>query len=253
MHTESNAMAKITLETFKNTFKFYNSEAHQQKAIEELYQDIDLDLLDDNADWIKMYRNKLQPTPPKAYKPAWPVTKQGMAEIMGCSVGSLPDELMQDFANCCETFDLNLVNIGYFLGQCGHESGGLRWPLELSSGSQYNFREDLGNIYPGDGEKFRGHGWLQNTGRANTQAFSDYMDSIGKSDYKIMDIGAEHVGNVYPWTVSGFWWSNNNMVEYCNTRPDVDRVGARVNGRYLPNGYEDRRYYTTKAFSVLGI
>ena len=79
------------------------------------------------------------------------------------------------------------------------------------------------------------------------------MDRIGKSDYKIMDLGAEYVGNVYPWTVSGFWWHNNDMVEYCNQRPDVDRVGARVNGRYLPNGYEDRRHYSRKAFDVLGL
>ena len=43
------------------------------------------------------------------------------------------------------------------------------------------------------------------------------------------------------------------MIDYCKGRPDVDRVGQRVNGRYLPNGYEDRRKYTAKAFSVLGL
>ena len=246
-------MSQLTLEGFRNFFKFYSGLEHQQRAIEELYHDIDLDLLDESSDWIKCYRNEKKVKPKVTAKPPWPISKQDMASIMGCSVGSLPDDLMDDFASCCKVFNLNKLNIGYFLGQCGHESGGLRWPLELSSGTQYNFRKDLGNIYPGDGEKFKGHGWLQNTGRANTQSFSDYMDRIGKSDYKIMDLGAEYVGNVYPWTVSGFWWHNNDMVEYCNQRPDVDRVGARVNGRYLPNGYEDRRYYTDKAFDVLGL
>ena len=242
-------MAQLTCEQFRNFFKYYSGEEHQIRAIDDLYLNIDADLKDDNSEWVEIYRKDSNES--KTLK--WPISKQQMAEIMGCAVSSLPDSLMDDFATCCDVFGLNLLNIGYFLGQCGHESGGLRWPLELSSGKQYNYRRDLGNIYPGDGEKFKGHGWLQNTGRANTQAFSDYMDSIGKSDYKIMDIGAEHVGNVYPWTVSGFWWSNNNMIDYCNTKPDVDRVGARVNGRYLPNGYEDRRYYTSKAFSVLGI
>ena len=38
-------MSKITVEEFKNFFKYYDSLEHQQRAIEELYQDIDADLL----------------------------------------------------------------------------------------------------------------------------------------------------------------------------------------------------------------
>ena len=244
-------MAQITIEGFKNFFKYYNAEEHQQIAIEILYDSLPPELLSNESEWICKYRNQIIQQEKKTEQ--WPITKIQMGRIMNCSTESIPDSLMDDFASCCEVFNLNKLNIGYFLGQCGHESGGLRWPLELSSGTQYNFRKDLNNIYPGDGEKFKGHGWLQNTGRANTQSFSDYMDRIGKSDYKIMDLGAEYVGNTYPWTVSGFWWHNNDMVEYCNQRPDVDRVGARVNGRYLPNGYEDRRHYSRKAFDVLGL
>ena len=47
---------------------------------------------------------------------------------------------------------------------------------------------------------------------------------------------------------------NDMPTSACDQRPDVDRVGQRVNGRYLPNGYHDRRdKYTDRAFRVLGV
>jgi hypothetical protein len=45
----------------------------------------------------------------------------------------------------------------------------------------------------------------------------------------------------------------NNMIEYCKKRPSIDAVGAKVNGRYLPNGAQERRSYTMRAFNVLGV
>ncbi len=246
-------MSKITIESFKNFFKYYDQLEHQQRAVEFLYELLPEEAKESDCQWIETYRNKISEADAAGGAPAWPITKQEMAEIMGCAVSSLPDDLMDDYARCCSTFGLNRINQAYFLGQCGHESGGLRWPVELDQGHYLEGRLDLGNTQLGDGPKYRGHGWLQNTGRANTQAFADYMHGIGQGDPKIMEIGAEYVGNTYPWTVSGFWWHNNRMVEYCNSHPDVDRVGQRVNGRYLPNGFEDRRHYTSKAFAVLGV
>ena len=34
-------------------------------------------------------------------------------------------------------------------------------------------------------------------------------------------------------------------------RPSIDAVGAKVNGRYLPNGAYERRSYTMRAFQYL--
>ena len=243
-------MSKLTLEGFKNFFKYYNQEEHQIKAIETLYGDIPNELLDESSEWITQYRNKAEP---ETESSDWPISKVQMGLIMNCSTESISDSLMDDFARCVDLYNMDDVSIAYFLGQCGHESGGLRYPMEIHDGSNYENRTDLGNIYPGDGVKFAGTGWIQVTGRYNHQAFSDYLQKKDDYDHKIMEVGKTYTSEVYPWSISGHWWHNNNMNAYCATNPGVDRVGQRVNGRYLPNGYEDRRYYSRKAFDVLGL
>ena len=243
-------MMNITVEQFKNFFKYYKPEYHQEVAVEILYKDIPDSLLKEDSDWIRQYRNELNQDESKN---PWPITKQEMAQIMGCSVGSLSDSLMDDFAYCCNLYGFDRINIAYFLGQCGHESAGLRNPLEIHDGSNFEFRRDLNNIYPGDGVKFAGTGWLQVTGRANHQAFSDYLQKKGKFDPNVMEIGKTYSSEKYPWSISGFWWMNRGMISHCQKRPGVDDVGSKVNGRYLPNGYEDRRHFSHKAFDVLDI
>ena len=247
-------MAKLTVEEFKNFFKYYNGEEHQIKAVELLYDELDCDCcehLDSRDEWIKTYRQQapVEPKPPGK----WPITKSQMGEIMGCPASSLPDSLMDDFAKCVELYSMTNVDIAYFLGQCGHESAGLRYPVEIASGAAYEGRNDLGNIYPGDGVKFAGTGWIQVTGRYNHQAFSDYLQKKGEFDQNIMEVGKTYSSEKYPWSISGFWWHDNGMNQMCAKHPGVDEVGARVNGRMLPNGFEDRRHYSRKAFEVLNI
>ena len=226
---------------------------HHVEAVEALEAAMPKSLLSDRALWVRLYRQDPKTEPPKLeLVQDWPITKAQMGEIMGCSPDSLPDSLMDDYARCCETFKLDRINQAFFLGQCGHESAGLRYPVEIHDGSNYEGRSDLGNVNPGDGIKYAGTGWLQMTGAFNHRAFSDYLTSIGKPDPKVMEIGKVYTSEVYPWLCSGFWWYSNGMVELCKNNPNVDEVGARVNGRYLPNGYEDRRKYTERAFHVLG-
>ena len=247
-------MAKLTLEGFRNFFKYFAEEEQQVKGVDELYKGLDKaapEYLEEGCGWMTTYRTKPEP---EALAPGeWPITKAQMGRIMNCSTESLPDSLMDDFAHCVALYNMDTVSIAYFLGQCAHESAGLRYPVEIHNGSNYEGRTDLGNIYPGDGVKFAGTGWIQVTGRYNHQAFSDYLQKKGEFDHRIMEVGKTYTSEKYPWSISGHWWWANNMNEYCATYPPVDRVGQRVNGRYLPNGYEDRRHYTIKSFDVLGL
>ena len=249
-------MPEINLHDFFEYFKgAKGGQPQQSEAVQMLQGAMNDNLLKNNSAWVVKYRE----APPAPPAPKWPITKKQLATIMLCSEGSLPDSLMDDLARCVETFKMDTKAMVYFLGQCGHESAGLKYPMEIASGAAYEGRKDLGNTQPGDGVKFAGQGYIQVTGRANTQDFSDYMSSIGQPDPKIMEIGKEHNANVYPWTISGNWWRNNNMNEMCAARPEftnhqIDEIGARVNGKMRPNGADDRIGFTDRAYkAIIGV
>ena len=75
--------------------------------------------------------------------------------------------------------DLTPARQAMFLANVGVESGGLHWLTELwgptPAQQRYEGRADLGNTQPGDGSKFRGHGYLQTTGRHNHAAVRDRL------------------------------------------------------------------------------
>ncbi len=74
--------------------------------------------------------------------------------------------------------------VAYALGTIAAENAGFAPLTEMISKyntrhspfDQYDGRVDLGNMMPGDGERFRGRGFVQLTGRAN---YARYGDRIG--------------------------------------------------------------------------
>lgn len=59
------------------------------------------------------------------------------------------------------------ARIGGFIAQVAHESAYFSAAREFASGKEYEGRKDLGNTTPGDGERFKGRGLIQVTGRGN--------------------------------------------------------------------------------------
>jgi putative chitinase len=173
--------------------------------------------------------------------PATLVTQYQASLVYNTEVSA---ELFLDLNKCLNTFEIiTPPRIRHFLSQTGHESGGLRWLRELSSGAEYEGRLDLGNTDPGDGERFAGAGVIQLTGRANYQFLADYI-----KDPRVME-GCDYVASVYPFTSAGVWWYRNAMNDLCDRNPTVEEVTLRVNGGY--NGLDDRKAYYDRAVQYI--
>ncbi|MCL6585016.1 MAG: hypothetical protein K6T72_00605 [Anoxybacillus sp.] len=150
---------------------------------------------------------------------------------------NITSNMLRDLNNCLERFHITTPQrIKHFLSQVSHESGAGRFTKELDTGDRYEGRRDLGNVYPGDGRKYKGGGYLQITGRYNYQRFANYM-----GDNEIMKQGVEYVAKTYPWTSAGFWWYSNNMNALCDKGASVEEVTKRVNGGF--NGLSERKKY----------
>ncbi|TYO74373.1 LysM peptidoglycan-binding domain-containing protein [Rossellomorea marisflavi] len=157
---------------------------------------------------------------------------------IGWSYSYISDAIVADLNRCLERFQITTKSrLCHFLSQCSHESGAGRYTAEIADGWAYEGRQDLGNIYPGDGPKFKGGGYIQLTGRYNYTLFSE---AVG--DPEIVNQGVYYVAEHYPWQSAGFWWELNNMNALCDTNPTVRQVTLKVNGG--TRGLDERtRYY----------
>ena len=172
------------------------------------------------------------------------ITKNQLAYIWSCTPADIPDSQVSDLNDCLKRFSINTtLRMRHFLAQISHESGGGIYTKELATGQDYEGRIDLGNIYPGDGPKYKGAGFIQLTGRTNYLAFANYMN-----DLKIMD-GVSYVSVKYPATSAGFWWYNNNMNSLCDQNPTVEQVTRRVNGGL--NGIDSRKMYFNRCCNII--
>lgn len=137
-----------------------------------------------------------------------------------------------------------------FLAQIGHESGGLKYSAELwgptAAQSGYEGRADLGNCEPGDGFKFRGHGLIQVTGRANHARMRDRLRV--RLGARVPDFEAEPSALSLPewaaWSAADFWADKG--LNALADAGDFERITRRVNGG--TNGLADRvaRYETAQ-------
>jgi putative chitinase len=129
-----------------------------------------------------------------------------------------------------------------FLAQLAHESGELRYMEEIASGAAYEGRANLGNTQPGDGQRFKGRGPIQLTGRANYQRYGDLLGLDLVNDPTIA--ATKEVG----FRIAGQFWQLNGLNELADQK-QFKIITKRINGGY--NGLDDRLKYYERAKKVL--
>jgi putative chitinase len=127
------------------------------------------------------------------------------------------------------------LRIAHFLAQVGHESADLRYPEEIASGQAYEGRADLGNTEPGDGQRFKGRGLMQLTGRTNYARYgaARQRDFLSGDNPKLI---ASDPGLAVD--VAGWFWATQNLNNWADA-DDVETVTKKINGGY--NGLDDRK------------
>ena len=139
-----------------------------------------------------------------------------------------------------------------FIAQIAHESGQFRYTVEIASGRAYEGRKDLGNIYAGDGVKFKGRGLIQITGRDN---YTKLSKTFGVDFVKNPDLLSTPQ---YAVKSAAWFWQTIKGNDYADL-PDTWRsatkkytpfqyITYRVNGGQ--NGYAERLSFYNKALAV---
>lgn len=134
------------------------------------------------------------------------------------------------------------MRICHFLAQILHESGHLRYSREIASGEAYDTGKlavKLGNTpeKDGDGQRYKGRGLIQLTGRTNYKAFNDWLRTF---DDDIADVYTNPViveTPKYAVLSAVYFWDSRDL----NKLADGDMLTAitkRVNGG--TNGYNER-------------
>ena len=235
-------MAQITPEKFLDFISFFDKRnANHVEAFKAFAAQVNPALMDDGADWVKRYRT----APPRPEPSASSlISKEQLASIWICSPSLIKDEEVSELNACLTQFAINTpARLRHFLSQTAHESGGGRYKKELASGWDYEGRSDLGNTQSGDGPRYKGAGYIQLTGRANYQAFANFI-----KDPAVMQ-GVDYVAERYPFSSAGFWWQNNRMNPLCDQNPSVREVTLRVNGG--TNGLDDREMYYQRCLKAI--
>lgn len=133
-----------------------------------------------------------------------------------------------------------------FLAQIAHESGELRYTREIwgptEAQKRYEGRKDLGNTQAGDGEKYKGRGLIQVTGRNNYQKCGRALDLPLEAKPQLLE-QPEHA------SMSAAWFFGTHG---CNELADEDNFEAitrEINGGLT--GWPDRVKYWKRAKEAL--
>ena len=160
------------------------------------------------------------------------------------------DEFVASFNQWAMAYEINNTKrLVHYLAQVMHESACLRYTTEIASGAAYDTGAKaiaLGNTpeKDGDGQKYKGRGYIQLTGRANYKAFSESdlcLEDVLQYPEKVALFPLNQMASMWFWQTKGL-----------NTLADLDdggkvgedivrQITQKVNGGQ--NGIAERLLY----------
>ncbi|MFS8840414.1 glycoside hydrolase family 19 protein [Synechococcus sp. W55.2] len=226
--------------------RWYRDLPHQREALEWLWSRLSED---DRREFVRRWRAEASAPPVQNPQPV--VTLAQLRALF--PFVPRPEQFLDSLNEALARYQITTpLRAAHFLGQVGHETGGLRWLEEIWGPTPaqrgYEGRRDLGNTQPGDGYRFRGRGLFQLTGRANYERFAR---AVGQP--QIIE-NPDLVATPY-WAAQSagwFWHVGNRTGRSLNAladRDDLRGITLVINGGL--NGLEDRRLWTEKAKRVL--
>lgn len=170
-----------------------------------------------------------------------------LTNVMGRMSGVNYSALLDGYNNAMRAADINTVNrAAMFAAQLRHESGGLRWMREIASGSAYEGRADLGNLYPGDGVRYAGRGPIQLTGRNNYRAFTKWANQNGHTNIDFEKEPQRLEEPKWGFLAAAYYWvAARPDINVLSDRADVYSVTRRINGG--TNGLAERTKFFQEA------
>lgn len=137
--------------------------------------------------------------------------------------------------------------IAAFFAQLIHESGSFKYTREIASGEAYEGRKSLGNVYPGDGKRYKGRGYIQITGRSNYAAVSKYLFN----DVNVLLHNPDLLATPKYAMLASFWYWEKHKLNELADKGWMQTITKRINGGM--NGWADRLKHYNRICDVVGI
>jgi putative chitinase len=181
-----------------------------------------------------------------------PITAQQLLQILPSS-GKQANVFASEMSLAMGQYQINTPKrMAAFIAQVGHESGQFRYVRELG-GDQYLSKYDTGALAKrlgntpeadGDGQKYRGRGLIQITGRDNYLACSKALfgDNRLLSTPELLE-QAEWACKSAAW-----FWNSRNLNALADAG-DMSGITKRINGGF--NGLAERLAFYERAKKVL--
>jgi len=170
------------------------------------------------------------------------------------------DEFVASFNQWAMAYEINNTKrLVHYLAQVMHESACLRYTTEIASGAAYDTGAKaiaLGNTpeKDGDGQKYKGRGYIQLTGRANYKAFSESdlcLEDVLKNPERVAEYPLNQMASMWFWQTKGL----NSLADLDDGgkvgEDIVRRITLKVNGGQ--NGIAERLLYYRRLKKEYGL